>query len=150
MTDGGEGGRMEGMSEVDDRLEMGAAGGAGEVLSAEERGDLLRLARTVIGEAAGGDGAMVELEDLDLKLTPGLRKKSGVFVVLRKGGEVVGYSGEAGARRPLVNAVAAHALSAAFPETGGGGLESVGGLDGVEIEILVPREGGEGWTGFHE
>ena len=141
---------MGGMKEVNGSLVAGVDGGGGDGLSAEERKDLLRLARTVIGEAAGGDGAMVELEDLELKLTPGLRKKSGAFVVLRKGGEVVGYSGEARARRPLVNAVAAHALSAAFPEEGGGGLGAGGGMEGVEIEILVPAEGGEGWTGFHE
>lgn len=148
---------MGGMRRMDDSLDAGAgtgtgaaAGGAAEGLSAGEREDLLRLARTVVGEALRGDGAMVELEDLELKLTPALREKSGVFVVLRKGGEVLGYSGEARARRPLVNAVAAHALSAAFPE-GGGGLEGrAAGLEGVDIEILVPGKGGEGWVAFHE
>lgn len=137
---------------MEDRLEKGAEGGAGMVLSGGEREDLLRLARTVIGEALRGDGAAVELEDLELKLTPALRKKSGAFVVLRKGGEVLGYSGESRARRPLVNAVAAHALSAAFPEDGGGNAGRLGaeGMEGVEIEILVPGAGGEGWVGFHE
>lgn len=84
-------------------------------LADSDKHTLLTLARTVIDEALHG-GALSELDDMALPLTPALRERRGAFVTLTIDGELRGCIGEILPRRPLVRVVADHALSAAFED----------------------------------
>ena len=84
-------------------------------LTPDDKHTLLTLARTVIDEALHG-GALSELDDMSLPLTPALRERRGAFVTLTIDGELRGCIGEILPRRPLVRVVADHALSAAFED----------------------------------
>ena len=102
-----------------------ASGSAGEsgasasspapALSDADKHTLLTLARTIIDEALHG-GALSELDDTSLPLTPALKARRGAFVTLTIDGELRGCIGEILPRRPLVRVVADHALSAAFED----------------------------------
>ncbi len=111
---------------------------AAEVPDALDRGErrlLLDLARSVLRERFQGRPVPANLEER-FSHRPRLLQKSGVFVTLRKSGELRGCIGSIVGVEPLCRGVAANALNAAFADPRFPPLRERE-LDGVEIEISV-------------
>jgi AmmeMemoRadiSam system protein A len=81
-------------------------------LSAEERHRLLHLARATL-DFFYVHGRPPALEDLDIELTPTMRRISGAFVTLTRDGHLRGCIGDIYPTRPLYESVMSNALAAA-------------------------------------
>ena len=105
-------------------------------LEADDRRELLTLARTAISDAA--TTGVRSLPDM-AGLPPRLREPGTSFVTLRRAGEPVGTTGEVAALRPLGIDVAANALTAAFDDPRIPPIESSDLAElSIEISILGP------------
>jgi AmmeMemoRadiSam system protein A len=101
------------------------------MLSAEQGGRLLKLARQVLEEEFGGPPSEAEgLDDLEL------RQHRGVFVTLRKQGMLRGCIGSLLGVEPLVDGVRRHTLNAALHDHRFS-LLTAEELPQVQIEISV-------------
>jgi AmmeMemoRadiSam system protein B/AmmeMemoRadiSam system protein A len=98
-------------------------------LSESDRIALLRLARHCIAKKL--DAAV---SDPGLEITPPMQDIMGAFVTLHKHGELRGCIGEIFPRRELYEAVADHAVNAAFHDPRFPRLQA-GELDEIDIEI---------------
>jgi AmmeMemoRadiSam system protein A len=103
-------------------------------LSVEEKRELLRIARSVIGHALKPRGS-VPAPLID-KPSGNLAQACGAFVTLKKGGELRGCIGRMGSDAALVHTVKAMATSAAFEDPRFPPLAEEE-LEDVEIEISV-------------
>ena len=111
---------------------------AAEVSDSLDRGEqrlLLELARSVLRGRFQGQAVPANLEER-FSRHPRLLRKSGVFVTLRRRGELRGCIGSIVGVEPLCRGVAANALNAAFADPRFPPLAERE-LDGVEIEISV-------------
>jgi AmmeMemoRadiSam system protein A len=108
------------------------------LISREEREKLLRWVRATIEAAVRGEG---QREILESELSAELRSARGVFVTLKKQGELRGCIGKMDFERPLwANAVDAAAASALEdPRFQPVTPEELGDLT-IEISILEPPE----------
>jgi AmmeMemoRadiSam system protein B/AmmeMemoRadiSam system protein A len=104
-------------------------------LSASDQKQLLKLARDTVRAATVGQSTAMP----PMKLSPALTTPRGVFVTLTRHGELRGCIGHLGAQRPLVDAVAENARSAALDDPR---FQPVTPreVDGLEIEISVLTE----------
>jgi hypothetical protein len=104
-------------------------------LGREEQLALLQLARTTLRDRFLG---RTEPSDLEVRYAgrPGLARQAGVFVTLRKNGELRGCIGSIVGVEPLYRGVAANALHAAFDDPRFPPLREKE-LAGVAIEISV-------------
>ncbi len=82
-------------------------------LTAEEKQVLLKLARQTL-EYRFREGKSPDLDDLNVKLTPTLKQKTGVFVTLHKNKKLRGCIGFISPDHPTAEGVVANALNAAF------------------------------------
>ncbi len=89
-----------------------AAKPADEKLSNADKQALLRLARKTIENAIAEKPA--EAPDKFMTLSPALKRNMGVFVTLKKKGQLRGCIGEIVPRHPLYQAVAAQAVNSAL------------------------------------
>ncbi len=112
-----------------------AAAEVSDSLDRSEQRLLLELARSVLRDRFQGKPAPAGLEER-FSGRPRLLRKSGVFVTLRKRGELRGCIGSIVGVEPLCRGVAANALNAAFADPRFPPLAERE-LDGVEIEISV-------------
>jgi len=79
----------------------------------EHRATLLSVAESAIGHVlAGGEPILPGVDGYGPELT----RPAGTFVTLERDGRLLGCVGSLDAHRPLVSAVAAHALHAAFAD----------------------------------
>lgn len=113
---------------------------AGSGLSAAERRTLLRLARSALQVAAGG-GRSTEITPAPAELTATLRAVRGVFVTLRRGGNLRGCIGSIVAGKELYRGVQENAVQAAlhdprFPPVAS---SEVDGLT-IEVSVLTPLQ----------
>ncbi len=115
--------------------EAATAAEAPDSLDRGEQRLLLELARSVLRGRFQGQPAPAGLEER-FSGRPRLLRKSGVFVTLRKRGELRGCIGSIVGVEPLCRGVAANALNAAFADPRFPPLAERE-LDGVEIEISV-------------
>ncbi|MDD8013895.1 MAG: AmmeMemoRadiSam system protein B [Acidobacteriota bacterium] len=104
-------------------------------LEPSEKKMLLELARSTLREHFQDKPAPAELEER-FSARPRLQQKTGVFVTLRKKGELRGCIGSIVGVEPLCRGVAANALHAAFDDPRFPALAERE-LDEVEIEISV-------------
>lgn len=104
-------------------------------LNRQERKLLLELARSVLRDRLQGRPLRANWEE-HFSGRPRLLRKSGVFVTLRRRGELRGCIGSLVGVEPLCRGVAANALNAAFADPRFPPLAERE-LDGVEIEISV-------------
>ncbi|MBN1196584.1 MAG: AmmeMemoRadiSam system protein B [Candidatus Aminicenantes bacterium] len=81
-------------------------------LNATEKNTLLTIARRTLESALTGRDRETILADV--KLTPAMKRKTGVFVTLRKGHALRGCIGSIVGTRPLFRGVMANARNAAF------------------------------------
>ena len=105
------------------------------MLSAREKRGLLVLARHTLEHAFSG----VEDEEILLKgitLTPNLKRRSGVFVTLKKGERLRGCIGAIVGAHPLYQGVIRNARNAAFHDPRFSRLKK-SELEGLRIEISV-------------
>ena len=107
------------------------------MLNAEQRRQLLRLARTSIESTLEGRSPEVRAEDFD----EDLRRPAGAFVTLRKKGDLRGCIGSIRAVEPLYRAVISSAISAAFrdPRFFPVRKDEIAHLD-LEISVMGPIE----------
>jgi AmmeMemoRadiSam system protein B/AmmeMemoRadiSam system protein A len=113
-------------------------------LDRREQKMLLDLARSTLADHFRGVGVPGDLESR-FSMFPNLCKKSGVFVTLRRNGELRGCIGTMAGSDPLCRGVAAHALHAACDDPRFSPLRAEE-LPRVEIEISVmtpPRPVGD-------
>ncbi len=82
-------------------------------LSDKAKDRLLKLARKSIRYYLNHDGERPQLKDLNVTLTPDMKRRMGAFVSLHKKGRLRGCIGEIVPRRELYKAVMAHAVNAA-------------------------------------
>jgi len=129
------------------RIRVGGAGSSGEVLSAEDRAFLLRLARETVNEAVR-TGRTPRRGASSESAPKATLAKMGAFVTLsdRTTGALRGCIGEILPMRPLAEAVAARAVDSAlhdprFPPVSEGEL---GGLR-VEVSALTPPKRVASW-----
>lgn len=104
-------------------------------LERSEKKMLLALARSILRDHFRNKPAPAELEER-FSARPRLQQKTGVFVTLRKQGELRGCIGSIVGVEPLCRGVAANALHAAFDDPRFPALAEKE-LDEVEIEISV-------------
>ncbi|MFH1529305.1 MAG: AmmeMemoRadiSam system protein B [Pseudomonadota bacterium] len=107
-------------------------------VSDEEQGALLRLARGTV-EAWVRERARPTPEELGVALTPRLRANSGVFVTLKKAGQLRGCVGTIPPARPLFQGVLDNAVNAAtrdrrFPPVDPSELDEIE----IEVSVLTP------------
>ncbi len=120
--------------------ESGAKAAAGERgepvgLDRKEREMLLQLARSTLQDRFLGRTTPPDLEER-FSRHPQLTEKPGVFVTLRKQGELRGCIGSIVGHEPLYRGVTANAVHAAFDDPRFAPLKQKE-LEGVEIEISV-------------
>ncbi len=101
--------------------------------SAQERRELLAIARRALGEAAS-TGKSIEVDPATIP--PALREKKGCFVTLTEGGRLRGCIGHIIAQEPLYQAVADNARSAAIRDPRFGAVTASEVKD-IEIEVSV-------------
>lgn len=98
-------------------------------LTDADKSDLLRLARNAIARQFTGQGSELELE-----ITPPMKRIMGAFVSLYKRGQLCGCIGEIYPRRELYQAITEQAVNAAFHDPRFIGLRE-DELDAVDLEI---------------
>ena len=108
------------------------------LLSSKEQESLLKLSRRVLYDHVL-EGKVREDITKDFYITGALRKNSGVFVTLKKGGELRGCIGYIEPRKPLCQAVLDNTISASsldprFPPVTGSELKDID----IEISVLTP------------
>ena len=109
-----------------------------ELLTAADRARLLRLARGSLTHVLK-NREMPTVEQLDVEITPAIKRISGAFVTLHKNGELRGCIGEVFPSRPLFESVMAQAVNAGlndhrFPQVE---LSELDEID-VEVSVLTP------------
>lgn len=107
-------------------------------LSPAERADLLRLARATL-TCVLEKKELPAAEPAEIRVTPAMRRPSGAFVTLHKGGQLRGCIGEVVPTRPLYKCVMAQAINAGlndhrFPPVE---LPEMDAID-MEISVLTP------------
>ncbi|HDP95301.1 MAG TPA: AmmeMemoRadiSam system protein B [Candidatus Aminicenantes bacterium] len=103
-------------------------------LSAKEGAGLLTIARRTLESALNGRENSTILQGVEL--TPAMKRKTGVFVTLRKGHALRGCIGSIVGTRPLFDGVMANARNAAFADPRFPNLKA-SELDSVNIEVSV-------------
>ncbi|MDZ8119351.1 AmmeMemoRadiSam system protein B [Pontiella agarivorans] len=118
-----------------------AAQGKYPELSSKDKHTLLAFARYIISKELRPDIPAVEIQP-----TPVMQEKRGVFVTLHKRGQLRGCIGEIFPRRPLIDAVNAQALNAAFHDPRFPKLraDELAEVD-LEISVLTPPEPVDSW-----
>jgi len=109
-----------------------------EALTAKDRQNLLKLARSAIEYYLEHKSAPAEAQ-LQIEITPGMKQTLGAFVTLKRGGDLRGCIGEIVPRREIYKAVIEQAVNAAvfdsrFPPVHRDELL----LLSVEISALLP------------
>jgi AmmeMemoRadiSam system protein A len=107
-------------------------------LSAADKTKLLKLARATLTYVLT-NWRMPTADQLDVEITPAMKRVSGVFVTLHKKGELRGCIGEIFPIRPLYKAVIAEAINAGlndyrFPRVKAAELQDID----FEISVLTP------------
>lgn len=120
------------------QLESPEDDGATEVLSPEQQGDALLLARTVLEEYVR-EGRVLDLDDVDIDTSGVLSEDLGVFVTLTIDGHLRGCIGNIWPDQPLAEAIVGRTVDAAANDPR---FEAVTSdeLDDIEIEISVLTE----------
>jgi AmmeMemoRadiSam system protein A len=106
-----------------------------EGLTAADRARLLRLARGSLTHVLE-NGEMPTAEQLDVEITPAMKRVSGAFVTLHKNGKLRGCIGEVFPYRQLYKAVMAQAVNAGLNDHRFEQVES-SELDDIHVEISV-------------
>lgn len=109
-------------------------------LSAADKTGLLKLARATLTFALN-KRKMPTTDQLDVEITPAMRRISGAFVTLHKHGELRGCIGEIFPSRPLYQAVMTQAINAGlsdhrFPQVKASELDDID----FEISVLTPPQ----------
>ena len=106
-----------------------------EGLTAADRARLLRLARGSLTHVLK-NSEMPTAEQLDVEITPAMKRVSGAFVTLHKNGNLRGCIGEVFPCRQLYKAVMAQAVNAGLNDHRFEQVES-SELDDIDVEISV-------------
>ena len=117
---------------------------AREQLNGAEQEVLLRLSRDVL-DAYTAEGTVPVLDPRKYNITPAMMRVAGVFVTLRKGGELRGCIGTIAGVSPIVSAVVENTVSSASqdPRFAPVKSEEAAGLD-IEISVLTsPQQLGD-------
>lgn len=109
-------------------------------LSQKDKKILLKAARESISYVFKKE-KVPSSDDIEIKITPGIKQEMGAFVTLHKNERLRGCIGEIIARRPLYEAVVAQAVNSAFrdyrfPQLQPSELEEID----IEISALSPPE----------
>jgi AmmeMemoRadiSam system protein B len=115
------------------------------MLGPEEQKEVVALARATL-EAYVREGKVPEEKSLEAGVRPGLKKDRGLFVTLRKHGELRGCIGDIVGRQPLYKGVVENAVNAAardtrFTPVQEGELKDIT----VEVSVLSPLKPAGGW-----
>ncbi|MBN2294310.1 MAG: AmmeMemoRadiSam system protein B, partial [Pirellulales bacterium] len=109
-------------------------------LSDTDKASLLKLARGTLTYVLE-NGKMPSVDQLDVEITPTMKRISGTFVTLHKKGDLRGCIGEIFPVRPLYKAVMAQAINAGlndhrFPQVKAAELPDIN----FEISVLTPPQ----------